>query len=92
MELSQLTAHELIEKLNKKEKIDEEIIDALRKRIKATDSKIKAYVRASLRIAVNLLREKFGIKLPAKKLYVSCQFPPKHPHGCREERCPYFKS
>lgn len=51
----------------------------------------KAYVRASLLLAVDLLREKFGIIFPVKKLSVPCQFQEKHPHGCREERCPYFK-
>ncbi len=26
-----------------------------------------------------------------KKLSIACQFQEKHPHGCREEKCPYFK-
>src|SRR3989338_4588490 len=45
MELNSLTAHELIEKLNRKEISPPEILTALDKRIKQTDSKIKAYVR-----------------------------------------------
>ena len=51
----------------------------------------KAYVRASLLVAVDLLREKLEITLPVKKLSITCQFQEKHPHGCREQRCPYFK-
>jgi len=47
MESYKLTAHELIEKLNKKEINSEEILSALKKRIKETDSKVKAYVRLS---------------------------------------------
>ncbi len=43
--LNTLTAHQLIEKLNDKEITPEEILSALSKRIKETDSKIKAYIR-----------------------------------------------
>jgi hypothetical protein len=52
----------------------------------------KAYVRSSLCVAVDLLREKLGITLPVKKISIPCQYQEKHPHGCREERCPYCKS
>jgi aspartyl-tRNA(Asn)/glutamyl-tRNA(Gln) amidotransferase subunit A len=44
-ELNKLTAHELIEKLNNKEIVAEEILSALKKRIREVDSKVKAYVR-----------------------------------------------
>jgi aspartyl-tRNA(Asn)/glutamyl-tRNA(Gln) amidotransferase subunit A len=47
MELNKLTAHELIEKLNNNEITSKDIIDSLRARIKALDSKVKAYVRLS---------------------------------------------
>ncbi len=45
MNLNQLTAHELLDKLDKKEITSQEILSALNKRIKEVDSKIKAYVR-----------------------------------------------
>jgi aspartyl-tRNA(Asn)/glutamyl-tRNA(Gln) amidotransferase subunit A len=45
MELNRLTAHELIEKLDKKEITTKEILSALNKRIKEVDSRVKAYVR-----------------------------------------------
>lgn len=45
IKLNTLTAHELIEKINKKEITSQEIIDSLKNRIKDVDSKVKAYVR-----------------------------------------------
>ena len=51
----------------------------------------KAYVRGSLDVAVNIFAERFGIALPAGKSPVICRHSGKHPHGCREEKCPYFK-
>jgi len=44
-ELYKLTAHELLEKIDKKEITSQEIIGFLKKRIKGVDSKVKAYVR-----------------------------------------------
>ena len=49
----------------------------------------KAYVRISLETAEAYLQERFGIKLPMIKGII-CNYSYKHPHGCREERCPYF--
>jgi hypothetical protein len=49
----------------------------------------KAYVRTSLETAVDYLDESLGIKLPQNGA-ISCVFQDKHPHGCREARCPYF--
>lgn len=51
----------------------------------------KAYVRKSLEVAVDIFAERFGIALPAGKAPVICRHSGKHPHGCREEKCPYFK-
>jgi aspartyl-tRNA(Asn)/glutamyl-tRNA(Gln) amidotransferase subunit A len=45
MELYRLTAHELGEKLNKKEIAAGDILDSLRERIQAAESKVKSYVR-----------------------------------------------
>jgi aspartyl-tRNA(Asn)/glutamyl-tRNA(Gln) amidotransferase subunit A len=45
LNLNTLTAHELLEKLNNKEIKSEEILSAVDRKIKDTDSKVKAYVR-----------------------------------------------
>jgi hypothetical protein len=50
----------------------------------------KAYVRASLPVAVNLLKERVGISLPISNLSITCTYSDKHPHGCRRSECPYF--
>ena len=52
MELSALTAHELLEKIAKKETTSEQISDALLARIKSVDSKVKAYVRTASLISI----------------------------------------
>lgn len=49
----------------------------------------KAYVWTSLDAAVNYLKKSIGIVLPLSKSII-CNYSGKHPHGCREERCPYF--
>ena len=51
----------------------------------------KAYVRAALTVAVDIFAEKFGVVLPVKTTAIVCVNSQHHPHGCREERCPYFK-
>ncbi len=51
----------------------------------------KAYVRAGLREAVSYLGDRFGILLPIKDSQIVCKHSEKHPHGCREEKCPYFQ-
>lgn len=48
----------------------------------------KAYVWAALDVAVEFLKENFGISLPMQKK-PECRFGPKHPHGCRQARCPF---
>jgi aspartyl-tRNA(Asn)/glutamyl-tRNA(Gln) amidotransferase subunit A len=47
MELYNLTAHELLEKLNNKETTHRQILSALNERIKEVNSKVKAYVRVN---------------------------------------------
>jgi hypothetical protein len=51
----------------------------------------KAYVRTALGAAVALFAERFGIVLPVSKSQVVCRHHSKHPHGCREEKCPYYR-
>jgi hypothetical protein len=51
----------------------------------------KAYVRASLGVAVHFLQEKLSLTLP-EKTSTPCQHMAKHPHGCRLEKCPYYSA
>ena len=48
----------------------------------------KAYVRSSLETAGDYLEERFGIRLPMIKGTI-CNHSRRHPHGCREVKCPY---
>ncbi len=50
----------------------------------------KAYLWAALSVAVAVLKENFDIELPDRD-GILCSYSRKHPHGCREENCPYFK-
>lgn len=50
----------------------------------------KAYVRAAIPVAVEFLQERLGIVLPLRGPAV-CRHSTNHPHGCREEKCPYFR-
>ena len=47
MELNELTAHELIERLKRKEITSPDVLTALDKRIRQVNSKVKAYVRVN---------------------------------------------
>lgn len=49
----------------------------------------KAYVWNSLEAAVDYLNESLEIVLRDGRQIV-CNYAVKHPHGCRETRCPYF--
>jgi hypothetical protein len=51
----------------------------------------KAYVRAAVSVAVQEFGEKFGIVLPVRDASLVCRHSERHPHGCREEKCPYYK-
>ena len=51
----------------------------------------KAYVRAALSTAVTIFTERFGIVLPLAKTSIVCIDSVRHPHGCREEQCPYYR-
>ncbi len=51
----------------------------------------KAYVKSSLEVATESLRESLGIELPTQRVS-ACLHSEKHPHGCREMKCPYFGS
>ncbi len=51
----------------------------------------KAYVRAAEAEAVTMLGERFGIVLESAGKPIVCRHMDRHPHGCRESRCPYFQ-
>lgn len=51
----------------------------------------KAYVRLSLFVAIDILKERLGVVLPIKKREILCIYPDKHPHGCLGSKCPYFE-
>ncbi len=49
----------------------------------------KAYVRISLAVAVDFFQKQFSIMFPGNDT-PTCHHMENHPHGCRQERCPYF--
>ena len=51
----------------------------------------KAYVRTALTEAVALFGERFGIILRDTERTIICRHAEKHPHGCREVKCPYYQ-
>ena len=51
----------------------------------------KAYARSALMVSVTVFGERFGILLPVSETPLVCQHGAKHPHGCREEKCPYYQ-
>jgi hypothetical protein len=51
----------------------------------------KAYVRAAVAEMVTFFAERFGVVLPAGRQTIICAHAEKHPHGCREEKCPYYR-
>jgi hypothetical protein len=51
----------------------------------------KAYVRAAVAEAAEFFAERFAVVLPLRRSGVVCEHAPKHPHGCREEQCPYYR-
>ncbi len=50
----------------------------------------KAYVWTALETAIDYLKESMDIKLPSSES-ITCSYSPKHPHGCRETKCPFFE-
>ncbi len=51
----------------------------------------KAYVRGAVAEAAGFFAEKFGVVLPVRANAIVCTHADKHPHGCREDKCPYFR-
>jgi len=50
----------------------------------------KAYVRTALTEATELFSERFGILFPVQNESSACLHSDRHPHGCRENKCPYY--
>jgi hypothetical protein len=51
----------------------------------------KAYVRAAVAESVTFFAERFGVVLPVRQHAIACSHVSRHPHGCREEQCPYYR-
>ena len=51
----------------------------------------KAYARVAVTEASTMFGERFGIILPVRSGAALCRHSGKHPHGCREEKCPYYQ-
>jgi hypothetical protein len=51
----------------------------------------KAYTRAALSIAASIFAERFGIVLSIARPSIVCIDSARHPHGCREDLCPYYR-
>jgi len=51
----------------------------------------KAYVRTSIAVASEVFAETLGIALPLGRAKPVCDHAERHPHGCREELCPYYR-
>lgn len=51
----------------------------------------KAYLWAALMVAIKMFEEKFGIVFPSAHPEIVCSHFERHPHGCRRERCPFYK-
>jgi len=71
VELNKLTAHQLIEKIEKKEIDSQDLLNSLGKRIGDIDSKVRAYVRLSDSEFFNLPIETCNLSLPLKGIPVS---------------------
>lgn len=50
----------------------------------------KAYVRAALQEAADFFRTSRSIEFDTHAS-IECRFSARHPHGCRKERCPYYR-
>nr|WP_205665710.1 DUF5714 domain-containing protein [Anoxybacter fermentans] len=51
----------------------------------------KNFVRTSLKVAARILKEHFQVYLPLAQK-IDCTYVERHPHGCRKEKCQYYKS
>lgn len=52
----------------------------------------KNFVRTALREASLLAEEYFNITLAVPRELAACTHVERHPHGCRKEKCPYYKA
>lgn len=51
----------------------------------------KNFVRTALTVAVKLAGEYLNVILPIPQETIICTHVERHPHGCRKEKCAYFK-
>lgn len=70
-ELNQLTAHQLLELLKKRETSSQEIIESIKKKIGEIDSQVHAYVRTSNINSLNLQLTTDNLRLPLSGIPIS---------------------
>lgn len=51
----------------------------------------KAFLRAAIPAAAEVFSGTLGITLPVQEAAPVCGHQDRHPHGCREDRCPYYR-
>jgi hypothetical protein len=51
----------------------------------------KAFVRTAVAAGVTVFAERFGIVLPVSGSPILCIHSSRHSHGCREDKCPYYR-
>lgn len=52
----------------------------------------KNFVRTALKVAVDSAKDLLNVSLTGAAEDIVCSHVTRHPHGCRTERCPYFKN
>lgn len=52
----------------------------------------RAYSWKALQIGIEYLKKELGITLEGTDKDIVCKYSDIHPHGCRMEKCPYYKS
>lgn len=52
----------------------------------------KNFVRTALKEAIRLVEKYFHVALPLPGSEIVCTDAERHPHGCRKEKCSYFKN
>ena len=51
----------------------------------------KNFVRTALSEVIKSAKKYLNVSLPSPGEAIICTHSARHPHGCRESKCPYFK-
>lgn len=52
----------------------------------------KNFVRTALGVAVAAAEDLLNVSLPGSSAGIACSHVTRHPHGCRKDKCPYYKN